>query len=137
MQTPHFPHRKAGFASILHSFTNTTAHEAFAFDADTEASIEVDPRKVDVAVAFLSELGFNRISLGIQDFDPAVQQAVNRIAGEEETRAVFMAARRYGFTSINADLIYGLPRQTGVLPRDLKRSLLRGARRYCRSTTFS
>jgi oxygen-independent coproporphyrinogen III oxidase len=87
--------------------------DAFAFDAHTEASIEVDPRKVEVAtVAFLSELGFNRISLGIQDFDPAVQQAVNRIQSEEETRAVFMAARRYGFTSINADLIYGLPRQT-------------------------
>jgi oxygen-independent coproporphyrinogen III oxidase len=87
--------------------------DAFAFDAHTEASIEVDPRKVEVAtVAFLSELSFNRISLGIQDFDPAVQQAVNRIQSEEETRAVFMAARRYGFTSINADLIYGLPRQT-------------------------
>jgi oxygen-independent coproporphyrinogen-3 oxidase len=87
--------------------------DAFAFDADTEASIEVDPRKVEAAtVAFLAELGFNRISLGIQDFDPAVQQAVNRIQSEEETRAVVMAARAHGFTSVNADLIYGLPRQT-------------------------
>ena len=86
---------------------------AFAFDGDTEVSIEVDPRKVEVAtVAFLRELGFNRISLGIQDFDPAVQQAVNRIQSEAETRTVIEAARANGFTSINADLIYGLPRQT-------------------------
>ena len=87
--------------------------EAFAFGPDTEASIEVDPRKVEVAtVAFLRELGFNRISLGIQDFDPAVQKAVNRIQSEEGTRAVVEAARAQGFASINADLIYGLPRQT-------------------------
>ncbi|HEX6137282.1 MAG TPA: oxygen-independent coproporphyrinogen III oxidase [Casimicrobiaceae bacterium] len=87
--------------------------EAFAFGADTEASIEVDPRKVEVAtVDFLRELGFNRISFGIQDFDPAVQKAVNRIQSEEETRTVIDAARASGFKSINADLIYGLPRQT-------------------------
>jgi oxygen-independent coproporphyrinogen-3 oxidase len=86
---------------------------AFEFGADTEASIEVDPRKVQVAtVAFLRELGFNRISLGIQDFDPAVQKAVNRIQSEGETRTVIEAARAHGFASINADLIYGLPRQT-------------------------
>ena len=86
---------------------------AFAFDADTEVSIEVDPRKVEVAtVGFLRELGFNRISLGIQDFDPEVQKAVNRIQSEAETRTVIEAARAYGFGSINADLIYGLPRQT-------------------------
>jgi oxygen-independent coproporphyrinogen-3 oxidase len=87
--------------------------DAFAFRADTEASIEVDPRKVEPAmIAFLRELGFNRISLGIQDFDPAVQKAVNRIQSEEETRTVVEAARAHGFGSINADLIYGLPRQT-------------------------
>jgi len=86
---------------------------AFAFDADTEASIEVDPRKVEVGtIAFLHELGFNRISVGIQDFDPAVQKAVNRIQSEEETRTVIEAARANGFRSVNADLIYGLPRQT-------------------------
>ena len=86
---------------------------AFAFDADTEASIEVDPRKVEVGtIAFLHELGFNRISIGIQDFDPAVQKAVNRIQSEEETRTVIEAARANGFRSVNADLIYGLPRQT-------------------------
>jgi oxygen-independent coproporphyrinogen-3 oxidase len=86
---------------------------AFAFGDDTEISIEVDPRKVEArTIAFLRELGFNRLSLGIQDFDPAVQKAVNRIQSEDETRTVFEAARAYGFESINADLIYGLPRQT-------------------------
>jgi oxygen-independent coproporphyrinogen III oxidase len=86
---------------------------AFAFAADTEVSIEIDPRKVEVAtVAFLRELGFNRVSLGIQDFDPDVQKAVNRIQSEAETRTVIEAARAHGFTSVNADLIYGLPRQT-------------------------
>jgi oxygen-independent coproporphyrinogen-3 oxidase len=86
---------------------------AFAFRDDTEVSIEVDPRTVEArTIAFLRELGFNRLSLGIQDFDAAVQKAVNRIQSEDETRAVFEAARTYGFKSINADLIYGLPRQT-------------------------
>jgi len=85
----------------------------FAFAHDAEISIEVDPRKVDEdTVGFLGELGFNRISVGIQDFDPAVQAAVNRIQSESETRTVIDAARESGFSSINADLIYGLPRQT-------------------------
>jgi len=87
--------------------------DAFAFGDDTEVSIEVDPRKVEArTIAFLRDLGFNRLSLGIQDFDPAVQKAVNRIQSEDETRTVFDAARACGFKSINADLIYGLPRQT-------------------------
>ena len=59
-----------------------------------------------------AELGFNRISVGIQDFDPAVQKAVNRIQSEAETRTVIDAARANGFVSVNADLIYGLPQQT-------------------------
>ncbi|HMA31932.1 MAG TPA: oxygen-independent coproporphyrinogen III oxidase [Casimicrobiaceae bacterium] len=85
----------------------------FAFDADAECSIEIDPRKVDAdTVALLAELGFNRMSVGIQDFDPDVQRAVNRIQGEAETLAVLDAARARGFRSLNADLIYGLPRQT-------------------------
>jgi oxygen-independent coproporphyrinogen-3 oxidase len=87
--------------------------DAFVFAPDAEVSIEVDPRKVGAdTIAFLGALGFNRISVGIQDFDPAVQQAVNRIQSEEETRTVIDAARANGFTSVNADLIYGLPRQT-------------------------
>jgi oxygen-independent coproporphyrinogen-3 oxidase len=85
----------------------------FPFAADAEVSIEVDPRKVvPDTIAFLGQLGFNRISVGIQDFDPAVQKAVNRIQSEAETRTVINAARANGFTSVNADLIYGLPRQT-------------------------
>jgi oxygen-independent coproporphyrinogen III oxidase len=80
---------------------------------DAEISIEVDPRKVDAeTIAFLGQLGFNRISVGIQDFDPDVQKAVNRIQSEAETRTVIDAARANGFVSVNADLIYGLPRQT-------------------------
>jgi oxygen-independent coproporphyrinogen III oxidase len=88
-------------------------HDNFAYAPDAECSIEVDPRNVDVAtVALLSELGFNRMSIGVQDFDPAVQQAVNRIQSEAETRFVLYAARASGFRSLNVDLIYGLPRQT-------------------------
>ena len=78
-----------------------------------EYSIEVDPRKVNAAtVELLAQLGFNRMSVGVQDFDPAVQQAVNRIQSEDETRAVMGAARASGFKSISVDLIYGLPKQT-------------------------
>jgi oxygen-independent coproporphyrinogen-3 oxidase len=85
----------------------------FRFAPDTEISIEVDPRKVEPdTIAFLAELGFNRISVGIQDFDAEVQRAVNRIQSEAETSAVMDAARAHRFASINADLIYGLPRQT-------------------------
>jgi oxygen-independent coproporphyrinogen-3 oxidase len=86
---------------------------SFRFDANTEISIEVDPRKADAGtVAYLAELGFNRMSVGIQDFDAEVQQAVNRRQSEAETRAVIDAARAHGFASMNVDLIYGLPRQS-------------------------
>ncbi|MCL2309813.1 MAG: oxygen-independent coproporphyrinogen III oxidase [Proteobacteria bacterium] len=85
----------------------------FTITPDAEVSIEVDPRKVDEAtVALLGGLGFNRISVGVQDFNPDVQQAINRIQSEEETLAVIHAARAHGFVSVNIDLIYGLPRQT-------------------------
>ena len=80
---------------------------------DGEYSIEVDPRKVDRAtVQLLGELGFNRMSIGVQDFDERVQQAINRIQSEAETLAVIDDARDHGFKSISVDLIYGLPRQT-------------------------
>jgi oxygen-independent coproporphyrinogen-3 oxidase len=86
---------------------------AFHFAHDAEVSIEVDPRKVDPAtIAFLARLGFNRISVGIQDFDTDVQKAVNRVQSEAETLAVIDAARANGFVSVNADLIYGLPKQS-------------------------
>lgn len=81
--------------------------------ADGEYSIEIDPRKVtDATIALLGELGFNRISLGVQDFDAEVQKAVNRIQSEEETLSVIKAARANGFKSVSIDLIYGLPKQT-------------------------
>jgi len=85
----------------------------FRLQPNGEYSIEVDPRKVDEAtVALLGELGFNRMSLGVQDFDPAVQQAVNRVQSVEETEIVLNAARANGFKSISVDLIYGLPKQS-------------------------
>jgi len=93
----------------------TALRTNFRFADDAEISIEVDPRKVAAeTIAFLGAQGFNRISVGIQDFDPEVQKAVNRIQSEEETRTVIDAARASGFVSVNADLIYGLPRQTVV-----------------------
>jgi oxygen-independent coproporphyrinogen-3 oxidase len=85
----------------------------FEFAEDGEYSIEIDPRTVDAAaVAALRGMGFNRMSLGVQDFDPEVQRAVNRVQSEEQTLSVMKAARRNGFLSVNVDLIYGLPRQT-------------------------
>ncbi|MBP8306984.1 MAG: oxygen-independent coproporphyrinogen III oxidase [Burkholderiaceae bacterium] len=80
---------------------------------DGEYSIEIDPRTVTPKRLWtLRALGLNRVSLGIQDFDPLVQAAVNRIQPYEETRELIEAAREAGFHSINADLIYGLPKQT-------------------------
>jgi oxygen-independent coproporphyrinogen III oxidase len=85
----------------------------FARAAGFECSIEVDPRSAPAGtLAFLAELGFNRVSVGVQDFDPAVQRAVHRVQSEEVTRLVIEEARANGFRSVNLDLIYGLPRQT-------------------------
>jgi oxygen-independent coproporphyrinogen-3 oxidase len=81
--------------------------------ADAEFSIESDPRVTQPdQLAVLYRLGFRRLSLGIQDFDARVQEAVNRIQTEEQVRVVTAEARKLGFTSINYDLIYGLPFQT-------------------------
>jgi oxygen-independent coproporphyrinogen-3 oxidase len=85
----------------------------FAPDAVGEYSIEVDPRTVSAErVHSLRRQGFNRISLGVQDFDPDVQRAVNRIQPEADTRAIIAAARAADFRSVSIDLIYGLPKQT-------------------------
>lgn len=85
----------------------------FADDAEGEYGIEIDPRTVDAArIAQLRAQGFNRISLGVQDFDPEVQQAVNRIQPESLTLDAIVAARAQGFRSISIDLIYGLPKQS-------------------------
>ncbi len=89
------------------------SHFDFAPDDIGEYSIEVDPRTVTPErIQRLRGQGFNRLSLGIQDFDPVVQKAVNRIQPEEDTLAVMRAARDAGFRSISVDLIYGLPKQT-------------------------
>ena len=78
-----------------------------------EFSIEIDPRTVnEERIAYLADIGFNRVSMGIQDFDPAVQKAVNRIQDEEKTLRLIDAARESGFNSVSVDLIYGLPLQT-------------------------
>jgi oxygen-independent coproporphyrinogen-3 oxidase len=86
--------------------------ENFDFSDTAELAIEIDPRTVDEdGIALLASLGFNRVSLGVQDFDPAVQAAVNRMQGEAETVTIIQAARAAGFRSVNVDLIYGLPKQ--------------------------
>ncbi|MDD5033178.1 MAG: oxygen-independent coproporphyrinogen III oxidase [Methylococcaceae bacterium] len=82
-------------------------------DDEGEYSIEIDPRTVDAEkIRFLRGLGFNRLSLGVQDFDPTVQRAVNRIQSQEQTLGIIDAARATGFKSISVDLIYGLPHQS-------------------------
>ena len=104
------------FLSRVEMLALTNAVDAwFARSADCENSIEVDPRTVEPGMmAFLADLGFNRVSIGVQDFDPSVQQAVHRIQSESETRRVIEDARAGGFGSINVDLIYGLPKQTAT-----------------------
>jgi len=87
--------------------------ERFDILPDAEVAIEVDPRVTSLAqLETLRRHGFNRLSMGVQDFTPEVQTAVNRVQSEASTQAIFDEARRLGFTSINIDLIYGLPLQT-------------------------
>ena len=89
--------------------------ESFQFvdDDSAEYSIEMDPREcTPETVKTLREVGFNRMSMGVQDFDPVVQKAVNRIQSKEVTLSVLNDARREGFKSMNIDLMYGLPHQT-------------------------
>ena len=85
----------------------------FQLAPGAELSIEVDPRTVDVArIDALASMGFNRLSFGVQDFDPAVQKAVHRVQPAEQVFTLVHAARERGFDSINVDLIYGLPLQS-------------------------
>lgn len=85
----------------------------FELDADAETAIEIDPRVTTrEQLSLLRSLGFNRLSMGVQDFTPEVQQAIGRHQPEALTRDVYEFARAIGFTSINVDLIYGLPLQT-------------------------
>jgi oxygen-independent coproporphyrinogen III oxidase len=89
------------------------AREHFEFAPDSEIGIEVDPRVTSRAhLETIRKMGFNRLSMGIQDFHPDVQKAVHRVQPFEMTRDLLFAARELGFDSINVDLIYGLPYQT-------------------------
>ena len=95
--------------------------EHFKLEPGGEYSIEVDPRTVSVErLAVLKELGFNRLSFGVQDFDEQVQIAVHRVQPAEQVFALVAAAWQLGFASINVDLIYGLPKQT---PESFERTL--------------
>ena len=90
-----------------------TLRRSFTLVPGGEYSIEVDPRTVDAGrLKVLAELGFNRLSFGVQDFDPEVQKAVHRVQPAEQVFALVESARAIGFDSINVDLIYGLPKQT-------------------------
>ncbi len=85
----------------------------FTFTPDAEISVEIDPRTTTHEhVAALGRLGYNRLSLGVQDFTPEVQETVHRVQSPELTQALMDDARATGFRSINIDLIFGLPRQT-------------------------
>jgi oxygen-independent coproporphyrinogen III oxidase len=96
-------------------------HRNFAFVPGGEYSIEIDPRTVDAArLDTLAQLGFNRLSFGVQDFDAEVQKAVHRVQPAEQVFALMEAARATGFDSVNVDLIYGLPKQT---PESFDRTL--------------
>jgi len=88
-------------------------HFTLAANDSGEFSIEIDPRSADYAkLKALRQAGFNRVSFGVQDLDPRVQKAVNRIQSEEKTREVAVAARELGYRSLNVDLMYGLPFQS-------------------------
>jgi len=98
-------------AQIEDLFGHITSH--FNFAPDAEIGIEIEPRTTsEEQCRTLRRLGFNRLSMGVQDFDPLVQKTVNRIQPYEMTKAVFDCCRELGFSSINVDLIYGLPHQT-------------------------
>lgn len=94
----------------------TKIHTHFTLTPDAEVSIEIDPRTVTLdhgqKLAFLRQLGFTRVSFGVQDLDPEVQEAVRRRQSEEMTLSTYEKARTLGFSGINIDLIYGLPLQT-------------------------
>jgi oxygen-independent coproporphyrinogen III oxidase len=87
--------------------------EIFDFKSNAEISIEIDPRSVDDdSLKILKNIGFNRISIGVQDLNPKVQRAVNRVHSSEDIRGLVEQAKALDFKSINMDLIYGLPHQT-------------------------
>ncbi len=109
--TPNFL-RPAQIADLLGTLRQ---HFNLSNSTTRDFSIELDPRFVESGdIEQLAGMGFNRASLGVQDFAPAVQRAINRIQGIEQTLATLAACRQSGFRSVNVDLIYGLPRQTAA-----------------------
>lgn len=101
-------------------------HDRFDLEPDAEIAIEIDPRVSTVEqLEVLRQLGFNRLSVGVQDLTPEVQAAVNRVQPFEQTAALLETARRLGFGSINIDLIYGLPLQTPETFGDTLEKVLR------------
>jgi oxygen-independent coproporphyrinogen III oxidase len=100
-------------------------HFRLSRSAERDFSIELDPRSVSEDYArTLGELGFNRVSLGVQDFDPEVQRAINRMQSTEQTFSLIDACRDAGVRSVNIDLIYGLPRQTPAAFRHTLRMVM-------------
>lgn len=128
LTTAHFSSKRSVSQLHLGGGTPTSLSEAefeqllakinthFLFTPDAEISIEIDPRTVYAdqgrKLTALKRLGFNRISFGVQDLDPIVQEAIHRRQTEEMTLSTYYKARELGFTGINIDLIYGLPHQT-------------------------
>ncbi len=121
----HLPHRRhasqlhwgGGTPTFLDEKQLTRCHEIlarhFTFTKDVEKAVEIDPAITTRSqIETLAKLGFNRISMGVQDFDAKVQEVVGRIQGEKETADLVKAARDNGFHGVNLDLIYGLPYQT-------------------------
>jgi oxygen-independent coproporphyrinogen III oxidase len=118
-------HWGGGTPTFLDPKQLVRCHELLArhlrFTSDAEKAIEIDPAITSKAqIETLASLGFNRISMGVQDFDQRVQEVVGRIQGEKETAELVEAARRNGFQGVNLDLIYGLPYQT---PETWRRTL--------------
>jgi oxygen-independent coproporphyrinogen III oxidase len=122
---PHLSARRSVSRLHLGGGTPTTLTEAqllrlwriltaqFEIRADAEVALEIDPAVTSIGqLRLLRELGFNRISMGVQDFDPCVQRAVNRIQSVEETKRLVDAARELGYRSVSLDLICGLPKQS-------------------------
>jgi len=107
--TPNFLDR----AQLQRLMTTLAREFRFSSSVERDYSVELDPRLVRAGdLAVLRDAGFNRVSLGVQDFDPQVQRAINRVQSEAETLQIIEECQRLGLRSINVDLIYGLPRQT-------------------------
>ncbi len=102
-----------------------TLHQAVSFDADAEFSVEIDPNEIDEArIHALAQAGMNRASIGVQDFNPEIQQTIGRIQSYEVTRAAVDMLRAQGVHSLNADILFGLPHQSQARISDTVQMLL-------------